>query len=102
MIGDILKHIENLTLTTNLQFFKTLTGHKINSNYFSKRHESNRKRVSAARKGLEVCLKLEPLPGETKMFGRHFDAKDMLLSKITRESIDACKARFRLNRIGFL
>jgi len=68
--------------------------------------EINRKRVSAARKGLEVCLKLEPLPGETpKMFGRHFDAKDMLLSKITRESIDACKAHFRdelLNRIGLL
>ncbi|XP_070492328.1 eukaryotic translation initiation factor 5B [Chironomus tepperi] len=58
--------------------------------------ENNHKNVPTARKGLEVCVKIEPLPGETpKMFGRHFDENDMLLSKISRESIDACKDYFR-------
>ncbi|KAL7049704.1 hypothetical protein ACKWTF_003828 [Chironomus riparius] len=58
--------------------------------------ENNHKTVPTARKGLEVCIKIEPVPGETpKMFGRHFDENDMLLSKISRESIDACKDYFR-------
>jgi len=29
------------------------------------------------------------------MFGRHFDEKDILVSKISRQSIDACKDHFR-------
>jgi len=29
------------------------------------------------------------------MFGRHFDETDMLVSRISRESIDACKNFFR-------
>jgi len=29
------------------------------------------------------------------MFGRHFDDTDLLISKISRESIDACKNYFR-------
>nr|XP_018899870.1 PREDICTED: eukaryotic translation initiation factor 5B [Bemisia tabaci] len=58
--------------------------------------ESNHKPVESARKGQEVCIKIEPIPGEApKMFGRHFDEKDMLVSKISRQSIDACKDYFR-------
>ncbi|XP_058807119.1 eukaryotic translation initiation factor 5B-like [Phymastichus coffea] len=58
--------------------------------------ECNHKQVEQARKGQEVCIKIEPIPGEApKMYGRHFDEKDMLVSKISRQSIDACKDYFR-------
>nr|CAH7725665.1 unnamed protein product [Callosobruchus chinensis] len=58
--------------------------------------ENNHKPVESARKGMEVCIKIESIPGESpKMFGRHFDEKDMLISKISRQSIDACKDYFR-------
>ena len=73
--------------------------------------------MDVARKGDEVCVKIDPVPGEApKMFGRHFDEKDFLVSKvnnsnltfiffvkviwifflqISRASIDACKDYFR-------
>ncbi|XP_025425441.1 eukaryotic translation initiation factor 5B [Sipha flava] len=58
--------------------------------------ENNHKAVETARKGQEICIKIEPIPGEApKMFGRHFDEKDLLVSKISRQSIDACKDHFR-------
>ncbi|XP_053956980.1 eukaryotic translation initiation factor 5B [Anastrepha ludens] len=58
--------------------------------------ESNHKQIESARKGQEICIKIEPIPGESpKMFGRHFEAEDMLVSKISRQSIDACKDYFR-------
>ncbi|XP_043249774.1 eukaryotic translation initiation factor 5B [Colletes gigas] len=58
--------------------------------------EYNHKSVESARKGQEVCVKIEPIPGEApKMFGRHFDEKDFVVSKISRQSIDACKEYFR-------
>jgi translation initiation factor 5B len=58
--------------------------------------EVNHKAVESARKGQEVCIKIEPISGEApKMFGRHFDEKDFLVSKISRQSIDACKDYFR-------
>ncbi|EDV96178.1 GH15356 [Drosophila grimshawi] len=58
--------------------------------------ESNHKNIDFARKGQEICIKIEPIPGESpKMFGRHFEADDMLVSKISRQSIDACKDYFR-------
>ena len=45
--------------------------------------EVNHKEVEIARKGEEVCVKIEPLPGEApKMFGRHFDETDLLVSKV--------------------
>jgi translation initiation factor 5B len=56
----------------------------------------NNKEVDTAKKGDEVCIKIDPVPGEApKMFGRHFDEKDFLVSKISRASIDACKDYFR-------
>lgn len=46
--------------------------------------ENNHKPVETARKGMEVCIKIEPIPGESpKMFGRHFDEKDFLVSKVS-------------------
>ncbi|KAH8296680.1 hypothetical protein KR054_009767, partial [Drosophila jambulina] len=58
--------------------------------------ESNHKQIDSARKGQEICVKIDPIPGESpKMFGRHFEADDMLVSKISRQSIDACKDYFR-------
>lgn len=46
--------------------------------------ENNHKSVETARKGQEICIKIEPIPGESpKMFGRHFDETDMLISKVS-------------------
>lgn len=45
--------------------------------------ECNHKQIETARKGQEVCIKIEPIPGEApKMFGRHFEDTDMLVSKV--------------------
>lgn len=58
--------------------------------------EVDHKPMEFARPGKEVCIKIENVPGETpKLFGRHFDEKDLLVSKISRQSIDACKDYFR-------
>uniref|UniRef100_A0A8C0GC38 Eukaryotic translation initiation factor 5B n=1 Tax=Chelonoidis abingdonii TaxID=106734 RepID=A0A8C0GC38_CHEAB len=58
--------------------------------------EVNHKQVDVAKKGQEVCVKIEPIPGESpKMYGRHFEATDILVSKISRQSIDALKNWFR-------
>lgn len=43
----------------------------------------NHKTIETARKGQEVCIKIEPLGGEApKMYGRHFDHTDLLVSKV--------------------
>jgi len=43
-----------------------------------------------------VCIKIENTTGEApKMYGRHFDYQDMLVSRISRESIDVMKTYFR-------
>lgn len=39
--------------------------------------------MDIARKGAEVCIKIEAPSGEApKMFGRHFDENDILMSKV--------------------
>nr|CAB3241971.1 eukaryotic translation initiation factor 5B-like [Phallusia mammillata] len=56
----------------------------------------NHKDIEVARNPQEVCIKIEGVPGEApKMVGRHFDETDVLVSKITRDSIDALKTWFR-------
>lgn len=46
--------------------------------------ECNHKQVESARKGQEVCIKIEPIPGESpKMYGRHFEETDILTSKVS-------------------
>ncbi|XP_060581506.1 eukaryotic translation initiation factor 5B-like [Ruditapes philippinarum] len=58
--------------------------------------EVNHKTVDVAKKGQEVCVKIENVPSETpKLYGRHFDHTDMLTSRISRTSIDAVKDHFR-------
>ena len=58
--------------------------------------EFDHKVVELAKKGADVCIKIEPSPGSTpKLFGRHFDQTDVLVSKISREAINACKDYFR-------
>uniref|UniRef100_A0A1B0BIK5 Uncharacterized protein n=1 Tax=Glossina palpalis gambiensis TaxID=67801 RepID=A0A1B0BIK5_9MUSC len=44
--------------------------------------EMNHKQIESARKGQAICIKIEPISGESpKMYGRHFDATDELVSK---------------------
>merc|ERR1711962_755306 len=58
--------------------------------------EINNKPLDTAQKGQEVCIKIEAIPGEPpKMVGRHFEPEDQLVSRISRESIDAVKNYFR-------
>jgi hypothetical protein len=41
--------------------------------------------VDSARKGDEVCVKIEAVPGEApKMYGRHFDDSDLLISRVSQ------------------
>lgn len=49
--------------------------------------EVNHKSVESARKGMEVCIKIEPTSGDSpKMYGRHFDETDLLVSKVWNAS----------------
>jgi len=58
--------------------------------------QHNQKEIDCAKKGEEVCIKIEAPGGDApKMYGRHFDETDLLMSRISRESIDACKDYFR-------
>lgn len=58
--------------------------------------ESNHKNVPEARIGLEVCVRIEPTDGEApKLFGRHFDHTDPLISKVNN-------ALFPLSHISLL
>uniref|UniRef100_A0A5S6QLD4 Eukaryotic translation initiation factor 5B n=1 Tax=Trichuris muris TaxID=70415 RepID=A0A5S6QLD4_TRIMR len=58
--------------------------------------EQNHKELQSVRKGTEVCIKIENTTGEApKMYGRHFDYQDFLVSRISRETIDVCKEYFR-------
>ena len=45
--------------------------------------EANHKPLPEARKGMEICVKIESPAGEApKMYGRHFDHTDLLVSKV--------------------
>jgi translation initiation factor 5B len=58
--------------------------------------EMNHKALDVAPKAAEVAIKIETDQGEgQRSFGRHFDEKDELVSKISRQSIDAIKESFR-------
>ncbi|KAF6260807.1 P-loop containing nucleoside triphosphate hydrolase protein [Scenedesmus sp. NREL 46B-D3] len=58
--------------------------------------ELNHKAVDSARAGQSVAMKIEPGNAieQSRMYGRHFDHNDQLVSKITRESINALKSHF--------
>uniref|UniRef100_F1KRS4 Eukaryotic translation initiation factor 5B n=1 Tax=Ascaris suum TaxID=6253 RepID=F1KRS4_ASCSU len=58
--------------------------------------ERNHEQVDLAKTGDEVCVKIENTTGEApKLYGRHFNHEDALVSRISRETIDVCKAHFR-------
>ena len=54
--------------------------------------------VKKSQAGGGVAVKIEHAVYESaKMFGRHFDEKDELVSQITRQSIDVLKVRVKFN-----
>ena len=58
--------------------------------------EANSRPVDFARQGTDMCIKIENTIGEApKLYGRHFDSTDLLISRLSRESIDALKDHFR-------
>jgi len=58
--------------------------------------EFDHKEVDMAKKGVEVCIKIEVSGGDSgKYYGRQFEYPDEIVSKISRESINACKDYFR-------
>ncbi|CAH2067644.1 unnamed protein product [Thlaspi arvense] len=58
--------------------------------------ENNHKPVDYAKKGTQVAIKIiASNPEEQKMFGRHFDMEDELVSHISRKSIDILKTDYR-------
>ncbi|XP_019083407.1 PREDICTED: eukaryotic translation initiation factor 5B-like [Camelina sativa] len=58
--------------------------------------ENNHKPVDYARKGNKVAIKIVGSNAEEqKMFGRHFDMEDELVSHISRRSIDILKKDYR-------
>lgn len=53
--------------------------------------EVNHKPVETCRKGTEVCLKIEAVGGEApRLYGRHFDHTDLLVSKVRIEVSVCC------------
>ncbi|KAJ3701909.1 hypothetical protein LUZ61_005614 [Rhynchospora tenuis] len=59
--------------------------------------EINHKQVDVATKGQKVAIKIVSTNADEqqKMFGRHFDMEDELVSHISRRSIDILKANYR-------
>lgn len=59
--------------------------------------ENNHKPVDSAKKGQQVAIKIAGSNPEEqqKMYGRHFDIDDELVSHISRKSIDVLKATYR-------
>ncbi|EIE19434.1 P-loop containing nucleoside triphosphate hydrolase protein [Coccomyxa subellipsoidea C-169] len=59
--------------------------------------ELNHKPVDTAKKGQSVAMKIEAqtTTEATRLYGRHFDFKDELVSRISRKSINLLKDHFR-------
>ncbi|KAK4524486.1 hypothetical protein GAYE_SCF03G2387 [Galdieria yellowstonensis] len=57
--------------------------------------EQNKKPVTVARKGDSVAVKISSRQTETIMYGRHFDEKNDIYSKLSRKAIDLLKENFR-------
>ena len=59
--------------------------------------ELNHKSVDTCRAGNSVAMKIEGTNAEqqSRMYGRHFDHNDQIVSKISRESITALKSHFQ-------
>ncbi len=58
--------------------------------------EKDKKAVQQAKKGESVCVKIQPNAVQNYIqLGRHFSTSNMLVSKITRSSIDTLKAHYQ-------
>lgn len=59
--------------------------------------ELNHKAVEEAHRGDSVAVKIRATSAEeaARLYGRHFDHNDELVSKISRDTIDALKAFFK-------
>ncbi|KAK4363219.1 hypothetical protein RND71_018460 [Anisodus tanguticus] len=59
--------------------------------------KNNDKPVDSAKKGQKVSIKIvrSNTEEQQKMFGRHFEIEDVLVSKISRRSIDILRTDFR-------
>jgi len=57
--------------------------------------ENNRKDVTFAKKGTSVSVKISNESNPSQMYGRHFDDKHPIYSKISRQSINALKEFFK-------
>ncbi|KAL7693976.1 putative small GTP-binding protein [Plasmopara halstedii] len=55
--------------------------------------EREHKEVDRAKKGASVAVRIDN--ESSVMYGRHFDSKNQLVSRLTRQSIDALKENFR-------
>ena len=54
--------------------------------------------MDIARKGSEVCVKIEPISGDApKLFGRHFDLEDILVSKVGCHVLYSIRAYIRFH-----
>ncbi|PPS10535.1 hypothetical protein GOBAR_AA10118 [Gossypium barbadense] len=60
--------------------------------------ENNHKPVDSAKKGQKVAIKIvgSNTEEQQKMYGRHFELEDELVSHISRRSIDILKANYRV------
>ena len=53
--------------------------------------EANHKPVEIAYKGQEVAVKIESVSGDApKLYGRHFDHTDLLISKVKKICLYVC------------
>jgi translation initiation factor 5B len=59
------------------------------------RMEINHKEVNIAKKGTQVAIRIVNESNPTITYGRQFDHTNALYSKISRQSIDACKEFFK-------
>ena len=58
--------------------------------------QQDHKEVQIGKKGEDVAIKIEQQAGgQDYYYGRHFNSEDMLVSKLSRESIDLLKANFK-------
>jgi len=58
--------------------------------------EIDNKAIDTARKGQQVAVRIVAKSFQpNRMYGRHFDGKDQLISRITRRSLDLLKANFK-------
>lgn len=58
--------------------------------------EEDKKEKPFVKRGSKVCVKISGNQNESYVqYGRHFDAKNLLYSKLTRDSIDSLKTNFK-------